>query len=111
MDVAFADPRLRALCNDDRRATKGWGKPAAKKLRARLDDLGAAACLDVMRTVAGRCHELKGDRAGQLALDLHGGLRLVFEAAPEPAPRKADGGLDWLRVTAVRVLEVVDYHD
>jgi proteic killer suppression protein len=58
-----------------------------------------------------RCHELKGDRKGTLAVDLEHPYRLVFEPANEPVPRKSDGGLDWTNITAIRVLAVEDYHD
>ena len=64
-----------------------------------------------MRYLPGRCHELKGNRADQLSLDLDGPYRLIFEPAHDPIPRRPDKGLDWTRVTAVRILEVVDYHD
>ena len=77
---------------------------------ARLSDLEAVSQLDELRALPGRCHELRGERAGQLALELAGGKRLVFEPANQPAPRKNDGGLDWTRVDSVRLLEISDYH-
>jgi proteic killer suppression protein len=58
-----------------------------------------------------RCHELKGDKQGTLAVDLGHPYRLIFEPAINPIPRKSDGGLDWSQVTAIRVLTVEDYHD
>ena len=63
-----------------------------------------------MRELPGKCHELAGDRRGQLALSVGANYRLLFEPAHEPVPRKADGGLDWPKVTAIRVLGVEDYH-
>ena len=58
------------------------------------------------------CHELTADRKGQLAVKLDKGYRMVFEVANDPIPLKTDGGLDWNRVTAVRVLKLAeDYHD
>ena len=77
---------------------------------ARLADLEASATLAEMAELPGHCHELAGDRAGQLALDLAGGKRLVFEPAANPSPLKKDGGLDWSKVEAVRILEITDYH-
>jgi len=63
-----------------------------------------------MRTLPGaRCHELKGNRAGQLAVSLDHPGRLIFEPT-KPVPRREDGGLDWTRVTAIEVIEIVDYH-
>jgi proteic killer suppression protein len=109
MKVAFKDARLCRTCNDRHQATRLWGGDTAKALALRLQQLAAAETLADLRYAPGRYHELKGSRAGQLATDLHHGKRLVFEPAGA-APRKADGGLDWQLVTAVLILEVVDYH-
>lgn len=111
MDIVFAEPGLSNVCNDDKAAKKSYGAAGAKKLRSRLDDLAAASTLAVMRNLPGRCHELKGDLKGQLAVDLDGGRRLVFKPAHDPVPSKEDGGLDWSRVTAVCVTQIGDYHD
>jgi proteic killer suppression protein len=68
--------------------------------------------LEMLRSVSQiRCHELKGDRAGTLAVDLQHPYRLIFEPANDPVPSKADGGLDWTAVTSVRILAVEDYHE
>lgn len=67
--------------------------------------------LEVMRRLPGRCHELKGELAGILSLDLRHPYRLLFEPADEPVPVKPDGGLDWAGVTAVRILGVEDTHE
>jgi len=57
------------------------------------------------------CHELKGNRKGQLAVNLDLGFRMIFEPANEPVPYKPDGGLDWQSVTVVRILKLdEDYH-
>ena len=77
----------------------------------RIADLEAAACLEDFRTLPGRCHELKADRKGQLAMDLVGPRRLIFRPAHNPVPLCQTGGLDWTKVTAVCIIEVVDYHD
>lgn len=111
MDVTFKTAELRLLCNDERAGKKKLGAPGQKKLRGRLDDLAAASTLAEVRNLPGRCHELKGDRAGHLALDLHGGCRLEICPAHAPRPTKPDGGLDWTRVTRVCVVYVGDYHD
>lgn len=111
MRISYEKEKLRALCNDDRLAKKKLGGPCAKKLRARLDDLDAASSLDDFRWLPGGCHELKGNRAGRLALDLAGGWRLVFRPEDDPVPTKSDGGLDWKGVTCIFVVAVEDYHD
>lgn len=112
MDIVFKDARLREDLLDPKKRQKRWGPDNAKALARRLDNLAAAATLEALRMLpqAG-CHELKGDRKGQLSVRAAGGWRLVLEPAHEPVPMKDDGGLDWRKVTAVRVLEVVDYHE
>jgi toxin HigB-1 len=109
MDIIIEDDKLRKLCEDDKLARKEYGDAAWKKLRARLADLRAA--FSVRDLVAGSPHPLKGDRAGQLALTVYSGLRLVFEPANEPRPERPDGGIDWSQVTRVRIVYIGDYHD
>lgn len=110
MEVYFATKTLARVCASDKRRVRAFGPDGARALVLRLQQLSAAAELETLRTLPGRCHELKGERAGQLALDVTKGLRLVFEPAHDPPPAKPDGGLDWAAVTAVRILEVTDYH-
>jgi proteic killer suppression protein len=109
--VAFADARLKAELESDKAVRRRWGEPTRKKLRARLDDLESADCLETTRTLPGHVEELTGDRAGVISLRLAGGRRLLLEVADDPIPRKTDGGLDWRQVRSVRVLGVEDYHD
>jgi proteic killer suppression protein len=109
LDIEIPDDDLKAICEQERVATRVLGRPCARRLRARLADLVAA--VHVRELVAGRPHPLKGDRSGQFALDLHGGVRLVFEPANDPIPKQDDGGIDWRRVTRLRIVFIGDYHD
>ena len=109
MVILFLGSELEEICSKERVANKRLGKPCAKKLRRRLADIMAAQ--RVTDLIAGRPHPLVGDRAGQFALDLHGGVRLVFEPAHEEVPLKDDGGIDWNKITSIRVVFVGDYHD
>jgi plasmid maintenance system killer protein len=111
MEIVFAPGEEAAEWNDSKRLVRRHNTQRAKLIRRRLDDLRAAAALQVMRTLPGRCHELKGKRAGQLSVDLDGPYRLIFKPAHNPAPQKADGGLDWEQVTAIVLIEVVDTHE
>ena len=109
MEIRFGNRKLRELCEKRARAERRLGPASARKLRARLSDLEAADCVAELH--AGRPHALTGGRKEQLALDLAGGLRLVLSADEEPCPRHADGGVDWSRVTAIRIVSIEDYHD
>lgn len=110
MEVYFSTKKLANVLSSDKVRTRAFGTDAGTVLARRLSQLSAASELEMMRTLPGRCHELKGDRAGQIAVDVTKGLRLIFEPAHDPPPSKPDGGLDWTAVTAIRILEVTDYH-
>lgn len=110
MDITFRTTKLAKQCTGQRTRQKTFGQKQAEKLGRRLDDLRAAKTLDDLRNAPGRCHELTSDRAGQLSIELEQPYRLIFEPSNEPVPKKDDGGLDWSRITAVRILEIVDYH-
>lgn len=110
MDIGFASGKLEKALATESARVREYGPAAAKALYLRMSQLDAALDLGVMRTLPGRCHELKGTRAGQLAVEITKGLRLVFEPAEDPPPAKHDGGLDWDAVSAITILEVTDYH-
>jgi plasmid maintenance system killer protein len=110
LDVLFASERFAKVMDSNQELAKKFGAEMAKRIRRRLDDLSAAESLETMRNLPGRCHELEAERKGQLAVDLVHPQRLILEPYPQPPPVKPDGGLDWTQVTAVTVLEVVDYH-
>jgi proteic killer suppression protein len=111
VDVLFQDQKLAKVCNSEPLLIRKYGPVCARLIRRRLDEFRAADDLEVLRCLPQlRCHELKGNREGTLAVDLDHPYRLIFEPANDPTPRKPDNGLDWNRVTAIRVLSVEDYH-
>lgn len=111
MDIIYSTRKLRRNFNDDKRLTRVYGPRQAGVIRRRLDDLHAADVLSVLRLLPqARCHELRGDRKGQLSIDLVHPFRLIFVPANDPVPQKPDGGLDWSQVTAVEIVDVEDTH-
>jgi plasmid maintenance system killer protein len=111
MEITFKNESLRKRCTGTKAGIKKWGQRNAELLRRRLDDLEASPALSTMRHLPGKCHELKGDRAGELAVSLDGPYRLIFVPAESPPPEAKGGGLDWERVVAIEILGVENYHD
>lgn len=109
MEIGFKDKKLRELCEKQVVAHRKLGAVCARKLQVRLADLEAAG--KVTDLVAGNPHPLKHDRAGQFALDLAGGFRLVFAPANESGPRNANASIDWSQVTLICIEFIGDYHD
>lgn len=111
MEVSFETRSMQKRCSNEKAMRKRWGGKLARKLKQRLAELWAATTLqDISRFPPPRCHELKGNRTGQLSVDLDHPYRLIFKPDHSPLPRKKDGGLDWNRVTKVVVIEVADTH-
>ena len=96
MEISFRTRKLQKTCNSKKDMQKDLGTRNAEQLAQRLNELRAADSLADMRLIpAARCHELKQDRKGQLAVDLAHPKRLVFVPDQDPVPAKDDGGLDW----------------
>ncbi len=111
MDVYFDAEELQGACNSSKAGDRRWGDQAARRIRLRLVQLHAAETLEDMRQFGGaNPHELKGDRRGQIAVNGKGAMRIIFVPLHEPPPTKRDGGLDWRRVTAIRIVDIGDYH-
>ena len=109
MVILFEDEKFAKECNNLRLLQRQHGKVRARRILQRLADLAGADTLEDMRNAPGRCHELHGDRAGQLSMDLDHPYRLLFR--PGATARKPDGGLDWTRLRAVIVIGVADTHE
>ncbi len=110
MELFFKTNKLEKQLTKPKDMAKVFGQ-LARKIDQRVKDLKAAETLEDMRMFpAARCHELKGDKKGELAVDVSGNYRLIFEPAHDPIPNKDDGGLDWNKVTAIKLLRVEDYH-
>ena len=111
MKTSWQDKKLERSAATDKAGTKAFGKDIWAALKRRIASLEAAPSLKDMRGVPGRFHPLSGDRKGQFALTVSANKRLVFEPDHDPVPTLDDGGIDESKVTAVSIVEVVDYHD
>ena len=108
MKVEFRTSRLKKQCADRRSRCRTFGDEPGRRLGRRLTALLAADCLEDLRNGPGRLHELKGDRARQYSLDLHGPYRLIFEAIVDEATPSRPS---WSEITHVRILGIEDTHE
>ena len=110
MDFSFSKRKLERELTDEKAMQRAYGE-RAKSLRNRLATLEVAEKLaDVPRGPPDWCEQLTGDRDEQFAVVLTKNWRLIFEVDQEPIPRLPDGGIDLAKVTAIRFIEIVDYH-
>ena len=114
MYITFKNKKLEKLFNDGKTLNKYHGALRAKKIRIRMKEFKAAKCLQDFwppKSPPGRCHELtKGKRYGQLSVDLDHPYRLIFMVNQSPVPKNKEGGLDWSKVTEIKILGVEDTH-
>ena len=114
MDISFKNRRLEKSFNEGAQLEKIHGTKRAKKIRIRLAELRAAVSLMDFwppKSGPGRCHELtQGKRRGQLSVDLDHPYRLIFVPNHDSVPVLPDGGLDWSKITAIKILGVEDTH-
>ena len=111
MEIAFKTRRLQKACNSDALLQRTYGTQLAKKIKVRLSVLRQARNLSLVPTEPPvRRHQLKGDRDETYAVDLGPRQRMVFAANHETTPRNEDGGIAIHQVTAVKIIEIADYH-
>jgi len=111
MDILFKNRKLERQLANHKNLVRKHGTKRARKVELRLTQMRAAATLeDLARLPQIRCHELGGDMAGHLSVDLDHPYRLIFSPEHDPAPTKPDGGLDWSRVDAICIEGIEDTH-
>jgi proteic killer suppression protein len=110
MDIVFKNTKFEELMNSFPKLKKAYGNTNASLIRRRLDDLRAAKVLEELRYSAGKCHQLTGNRKGQLAVNVEQPYRMIFEPCHNPVPKKNDGGLYWSSITCIRIIEFLNYH-
>jgi len=111
VELSFASRKLAKELADEKTIVRNYGTDNGRRICQRLAQLMAADNLQTLRLLPQtRAHELTGDRAGQISVDVKHPYRLLLVPAHDETPRKPDGGLDWARVTKLRILGIVDTH-
>lgn len=111
MKISYKNKKLEKTVKDAS-AIKQYYGANAKKINQRIEELKSAPTLhDIHKMPQARCHELTNNRKGQLAVSVSGKDRIVFIPDNEPIPYKEDGGIDWKKITRIKILEIsVNYH-
>lgn len=112
MNVSFGSSRIAKICNISQVAVRKLGTFSANKLQQRLNEFDGVQNLEELRTYFPQCnvHPLTGNRAGQFAVNLHGGNRLIF-VPDQDLPQQSNDAVDFSHITAITITEIGDYHD
>ena len=112
LDILFSSEALRRLCHDDEIALRTLDPAVMRRLRARLDDLSAAASLAYAAKLPGRFHRLTGRNPhSRFAIHLSSGFRLVIVPSVTPLPLCSDGSPDLDKITTITVISIGKVHD
>ena len=110
LEIRFRKRKLQRICNSRKALRQTFGV-MADVIENRLLVLDAANHLGLVPTARPiRRHQLLGKRRCQFAVDLDHPFRLVFQPDHDPIPMAPDGGIDINAVTAIEIIEIVDYH-
>jgi len=109
LELAFDTKPLRQICENEGKAKRKLGITVAEKLKRRLADLRAATVVGDI--VAGGPHEIEGTDHQHLEIDLSEGYRIVFCANHNVIPMLESGGVNWSRVSRIKILRIEDCHD
>lgn len=111
VDISFKNKKMKRIFESNAELKKEFGKVNARFIQRRMAFLNAAPNLShVPRRPPERCHQLKGRRSEQFAVDVEHPFRLVFIPAHSPIPTTKDGGVELQQVTAIEILVVEGYH-
>lgn len=111
MNISFSRSKLQKTFNSEKELIREYGPDQARVIMRRMSVLRAAASLEeVPRFPPERHHELTGDMQGMFAVDLKHPYRLLFVPSHDPVPRTDDNSIDLRNVTAIKILEIKDYH-
>jgi len=98
VQIKYKNRKLEKVCTMASEAEKEYGKEMAEKIQQRIDEIEAALSVEMMiEFKIGRCHQLKGNRKKQYAVDLVHPMRLIF---------KKEGDV----IQIALITEIVDYH-
>ncbi len=110
MNIDFKNNKIKKALSEAGEMQKAFGN-MAKKVSQRMEQLRAAATLADMESYqAARCHELKGERKGEWAIDISVNYRMIFEINQNPVPLNKDGSVDTKKITDIMIIETTDYH-
>jgi hypothetical protein len=106
LELAFETRELREICENDRKAEETLGAIVGEALKHRLADMVAATKPSDL--LAG-CPRI-GTDPSTMIVDLQDGYKLVFASNHVRRRNKADGNVDWTKVSRVRILDIRGHH-
>lgn len=109
MELAFASKALRTICEKETDAIRELGPRVAEVLKHRLADLHAATSVEDLLTGQPRLADAANPRC--MVVDLCDDYHMIFCANHPKNPVTESGGLDWSRISRIKILRIESNHD
>jgi hypothetical protein len=101
VELAFADTKLRSICESRKKAKASLGTTAAKALEQKLAELDAFGTVaEFLEMYEEETHQRSPI---EMAIRLTAGVDLIFCAGHVKVPQTSSGATDWSKVTRIRV--------
>lgn len=98
MKIEYKTKKLEKVCTNYSEAEKEHDSEMAEKIHQRIDEINAVLSVETMLEFGiCRCHQLKGRRKNQYAVDLIHPYYLVFEGQEQ-------------EIQITNIMEIPDYH-
>jgi plasmid maintenance system killer protein len=111
MEISYSNKKLAKLLNSQKEVLRTYGPDNGRRILARLADIAAAETLADLSTLPQtRVHEHKANNDEQISVDVKHPYRLMLVPNHSETPRKSDNGLDWSKITRVKILRIDDPH-
>lgn len=109
MEISYRDKKLKKTFENFSLLLRKYGDRQARKIIQRIQEFEAALNLyDIYLNPMANLHQLKGNRKGQLAVDVINPFRLVFIPF---ITGEISGYPNYLKsVYAIEIIEIVNYH-
>jgi toxin HigB-1 len=101
LEIAFANKRLREICESKSKGGAELGTNAYESLKRRLLDIDAAECLSELSWL-----DMVMINDGSVAISFHSGYRLLAVAGNRSMPRGTEGQVDWNAVDRIKITEI-----
>lgn len=111
MKLLYKSKRLQLKLNDRTKLIRKRGPQLANAIKNKLEVLLAVENLEEAKADPRlRAHMLREDRSDQYAVKIDGRNRLIFELCDEDGRHLDDKQTNPVGITAIMILEIVDYH-
>lgn len=104
MEIAFANKKLRDICEIQLEAERALGLIVAATLRTRLADLREVESIEKMPTGKPTIHDVRPP--GRATVDLGERYCLTFTANHLANPISENGVLEWRLVSRIKIIEI-----